>query len=44
MAKTMQRIIEILDDLMKAHFTGWIKINFHKGIVGKIEKGPNYIE
>jgi len=43
-AKTLQRVRSILEELVSEMFTGWITINFHKGIVGKIEKGPTYIE
>ena len=44
MAKTLQRVRTIIEELANMLFTGWIKINFHKGIVGKIEKGPTYID
>ncbi len=39
MAKSIGRVMELVADLIKGCFTGWIRINFVKGIMGKIEKG-----
>ncbi len=39
MAKSIGRVVELITGLIKACFTGWIRINFIHGIIGKIEKG-----
>ncbi|GAG54514.1 unnamed protein product [marine sediment metagenome] len=38
------RLVRIVTSLIKTCFTGWLKVNFNHGIIGKIEKGPNYID
>lgn len=36
----MKWLVDFLKALIKGNFTGWIKINFHKGSISrKIEKG-----
>ena len=37
-ADKVKKILDVIKSLMEKKFTGYLKVNFHRGQVGRIEK------